>query len=366
MDEPFTGLDPVNVMLLREAFLELRDRGRDGRLLHPPDGGGGGAVRVGGDRRPRPDGGRRPAPRRAAVDGPADGPDLGRGRPPAAVAGRGPGRAGDPGGRGALDRRARRRASSRRTSWRRRSRRRAGPPLRDRRPVARAGLHRPSSATRGRGDPLAPAVPWHADPGPGAPPAVAGHETRARRARTWHDGAARRRPRPRVGGGGAQCGTRCPARVRGAGQVAGVRVLDGAARGSRDDGRPHPTGGARGGPGDGHAGRRGIGGQVARPIAPSGVMDGFLNAQTRRDPGAATSDVHVRAGDTIGVPRTRCARGRRRRGDHRAHGRRRAGLPGRARAGRLARIGPAAPDRRVRRRASSTGPRPSRRRPGRS
>jgi ABC-2 type transport system ATP-binding protein len=28
MDEPFTGLDPVNVMLLREAFMELRDRGR--------------------------------------------------------------------------------------------------------------------------------------------------------------------------------------------------------------------------------------------------------------------------------------------------------------------------------------------------
>lgn len=28
LDEPFTGLDPVNVMLLREAFLELRDRGR--------------------------------------------------------------------------------------------------------------------------------------------------------------------------------------------------------------------------------------------------------------------------------------------------------------------------------------------------
>ncbi len=27
MDEPFTGLDPVNTMLLREAFLELRDRG---------------------------------------------------------------------------------------------------------------------------------------------------------------------------------------------------------------------------------------------------------------------------------------------------------------------------------------------------
>ncbi|MBA2314925.1 MAG: ATP-binding cassette domain-containing protein [Chloroflexi bacterium] len=28
MDEPFTGLDPVNVALLREAFVELRDRGK--------------------------------------------------------------------------------------------------------------------------------------------------------------------------------------------------------------------------------------------------------------------------------------------------------------------------------------------------
>ena len=28
MDEPFTGLDPVNVAMLREAFLELRDRGK--------------------------------------------------------------------------------------------------------------------------------------------------------------------------------------------------------------------------------------------------------------------------------------------------------------------------------------------------
>ena len=28
MDEPFTGLDPVNLALLREAFLELRDRGK--------------------------------------------------------------------------------------------------------------------------------------------------------------------------------------------------------------------------------------------------------------------------------------------------------------------------------------------------
>ena len=28
LDEPFTGLDPVNVALLREALLELRDRGK--------------------------------------------------------------------------------------------------------------------------------------------------------------------------------------------------------------------------------------------------------------------------------------------------------------------------------------------------
>ena len=28
MDEPFTGLDPINVALLKEAFLEMRDRGK--------------------------------------------------------------------------------------------------------------------------------------------------------------------------------------------------------------------------------------------------------------------------------------------------------------------------------------------------
>ena len=28
MDEPFTGLDPINLVLLRDAFMELRDRGR--------------------------------------------------------------------------------------------------------------------------------------------------------------------------------------------------------------------------------------------------------------------------------------------------------------------------------------------------
>ena len=54
MDEPFTGLDPVNLVILREAFLELRDRGPDPHLLDPPDGGRRGAVRIGRDRRPRP------------------------------------------------------------------------------------------------------------------------------------------------------------------------------------------------------------------------------------------------------------------------------------------------------------------------
>ena len=28
MDEPFTGLDPVNVRLLKEAFLEMKERGK--------------------------------------------------------------------------------------------------------------------------------------------------------------------------------------------------------------------------------------------------------------------------------------------------------------------------------------------------
>ena len=54
MDEPFIGLDPVNVALLKEAFLEMRDRGKTLDLQHPPDGDGRGAVRVGGHHRPRP------------------------------------------------------------------------------------------------------------------------------------------------------------------------------------------------------------------------------------------------------------------------------------------------------------------------
>ena len=88
MDEPFTGLDPVNVALLREAFLELRDDGRTLDLLDPPDGDGRGDVRVDRDRRSRPGRRRRAAPRRQAGDRPADGPPVGRRRPPARLAGR--------------------------------------------------------------------------------------------------------------------------------------------------------------------------------------------------------------------------------------------------------------------------------------
>ena len=49
MDEPFTGLDPVNVALLRAAFARAGRAGPDADLLDPPDGG----RRVAGRRRSR-------------------------------------------------------------------------------------------------------------------------------------------------------------------------------------------------------------------------------------------------------------------------------------------------------------------------
>ena len=88
MDEPFTGLDPVNLILLREAFAELRDRGRTRHLLDPPDGDGRGDVRIGRDRRPRAARGRRPRPRPQARERAADAPARGRRRPVARLAGR--------------------------------------------------------------------------------------------------------------------------------------------------------------------------------------------------------------------------------------------------------------------------------------
>ena len=117
MDEPFTGLDPVNIVLLREAILELRDRGKTVvlsthqmetveamcELVAIVDHGG---VVAGGTLR-----------RRQAVDRAADGPARARRGDGAGVAGRAPrGRLRAP--RTGLRRnRDRRRASSHRRSW---------------------------------------------------------------------------------------------------------------------------------------------------------------------------------------------------------------------------------------------------------
>ena len=149
MDEPFTGLDPVNVMLLREAFLELRDRGKTVVLsTHQMETAEAlcesvaivdrGRTVVGGSLRD--------------VSGPpAGGWCASRSRrPPAAVAGS---RAAARGSSGRASSGRRDRARARASSPRRSSRpalARRGPrhPLRGRRPVARAGLHRPRRAGR--------------------------------------------------------------------------------------------------------------------------------------------------------------------------------------------------------------------------
>ena len=45
LDEPFTGLDPVNAEVLKDAVLDLKRGGDDGRLLDPRHGGRRAAVR---------------------------------------------------------------------------------------------------------------------------------------------------------------------------------------------------------------------------------------------------------------------------------------------------------------------------------
>ena len=149
MDEPFTGLDPVNVALLREAFLELRDQRQDADLLDPPDGDGRGLVRVGRDRRPRPASSSAGSLRdvKRSTGGRA-GPPRARGRPPDAVARRRARRA-DPPARLGPDR-----ARARRGRRARRDPRGGDRPtdcvirrLRGRRAVARADLHRARRST---------------------------------------------------------------------------------------------------------------------------------------------------------------------------------------------------------------------------
>jgi ABC-2 type transport system ATP-binding protein len=45
LDEPFQGLDPVNVERVKEFITDLQREGEDGRPQHPPDEPGGGALR---------------------------------------------------------------------------------------------------------------------------------------------------------------------------------------------------------------------------------------------------------------------------------------------------------------------------------
>ena len=79
MDEPFTGPRPGQRDAAARGLPRAPGPRTDRRVLDPPDGGRGGAVRVGRDRRPRARRGRRADPRRPARDRAADGPDL-RGR----------------------------------------------------------------------------------------------------------------------------------------------------------------------------------------------------------------------------------------------------------------------------------------------
>ena len=245
MDEPFTGLDPVNVMLLREAFLELRDRGRTvvfsthqmevaEALCESVAIVDRGRVVVGGPiREVRRATGRRMV--RISVAG----------RPPPAVARRPAGDADDPGGHGPIDGRARRRARAGRRPRRRRRRRRQGRPLRDRRPQPRAGVHRLRRPPGRRGDPPRPGRRRGVGGRWGPSPATS-LRTAPPRPRTRRDQQpARHAARAARGHAGElqrhQRRARRPPRVHRAGAVPGLRVLDAAADRPRRGGRADPA-----------------------------------------------------------------------------------------------------------------------------
>ena len=142
MDEPFTGLDPVNIVLLREAILELRDRGKTIVLsTHQMETveamcesvaivDHGRTVVAGSLRDVKRSTGRRMVLLSVRGDHRLEWLAGVRGREPPAAGHR----AG-----GDRDRAGRRARGGPRG---RAGRRRAGDPLRGRRPVARAGVHR--------------------------------------------------------------------------------------------------------------------------------------------------------------------------------------------------------------------------------
>ena len=67
MDEPFVGLDPVNVALLEVGLPRVARPRQDARLQHPPAGDGRGALRVRRDHRPRPASSRPDPPARSSA-----------------------------------------------------------------------------------------------------------------------------------------------------------------------------------------------------------------------------------------------------------------------------------------------------------
>ena len=59
LDEPFSGLDPINAQALKDTVVELKRARQDGHLQHAPDGQRRAALRLGVHHRARREGARR-------------------------------------------------------------------------------------------------------------------------------------------------------------------------------------------------------------------------------------------------------------------------------------------------------------------